>query len=502
MNNFENFITEINELEEVIFVTNPQTTQIVEIELNSTPVITLTQTIYKTPQQSQTTIYKQTLSSVNFYQYTSVNFYHYTIGQNQLINTKQTEIQKEIYNTNYFDLNNLQYQIYLEKKSQDSQQLDFNINLYIQNNFSLSNFKIDKNKFLPSYFNNYYTYKYYKNLITDSNNSQLKLNYKNNQTSYTYNYNINEDKYNYYMDSKIIDNELQNVAIKLDPNINYIYNESVNIYPYININNTLNNIKSNKNGYKSIYQSIEDAILFYSSYSIKKITKLNNIDINKAIKNKTNILGLLPLLRFPIINFNKSLVDNNILIKKYLIKYKVAGTELYRYFGNINIPFKKIINKLKNRYSIYYPQADNKYMYFNKNAKETKLTYKNQYNISEEIYLNKYNKKDTNNQNLPLGIEYTNFNDSKFYNLDTTIELCDNLYRTQREISLLNEKDYLIILFTEYLYKSNIKNYQWDKDEILFLFNKYTYKRVEIPMIINHVTNNKFYILKYTLELI
>lgn len=430
----------------------------------------------------------------------NVNILNHIIVQTQNnTNEQDLGIPKNKFKTYYFDLNNLQYQIYLSSQKDKEKELNFNINVLLRNNFSLSNFKIDQSSFLPKYIQQYFTGNY--DIFKDSlpvifNNEIVK------DSKYTKGYIKSTKQY------VAVESEKQHLIDKFE------------VYPYkIYKENTLNRTEDtgyyldfDKSYFKKICQNIENTIMTYSFY-YKRISKINNIDIKTALKYNKNILGLIPLLRFPIVNVNKSLVDNNILIKKSKVSYKEISAEMYkemyRYFGNIDIPFKKIVNKIKNVYSLFNPFSTNQYkifdnenIYRDKSNKIIPLTYDNQYRSSEEIYIDQYNKCNPDNPNLPLSIEYTNFNDSKFYNLDTTIELCDNLYRTKREISLLNEKSYLIDLFTEYLSKSNIKNYHWIPDEILFLFNKYTYKKVEIPMIINHVTNNKFYILKYTLELI
>ena len=374
----------------------------------------------------------------------------------------------------------------------------------------------------------YSLYTKYNNCIIDSNTFIDK--YMHYQMSYilqtTYNYTkniINEEEIS--IDSEIpINNDDYTYSYFLNPNCPYAlaYNNWYKNYgKIITYNFTYNDITTTY-GFYIIHEEFDNTrntlnLLSDNFYKINVASYINDIDSNKLLNEQYTYLtkyyhNLVPYINNS--NIVKDFLNNvNIVIKpnKYTLtniyqqtpntdennnttySYNIilkgkTSLQLLRYFDNIS-PYIYETNAVTS-YHLYYKNTN---VFIENDLYNKKISYimyqktNSIYDDKRISYFDNLNQPNENLENLNLiiskfnPVEYKNYNNNKFYNLETSFSISPiseninhkNLFTKNEIDEKENNKQYIYDLFKQHLLSEN--NMLTDND-ILFLYKKYDVK--------------------------
>lgn len=331
----------------------------------------------------------------------------------------------------------------------------------------------DPNPGLCSY--RYSLYTKYNNCIVNSEmfidkyiNTETPENFKDYNKMITYNW--GDTTYGFYIIHEEFDNT-RNTLNLLSENFN-----KINVASYIN------NIESNV--------FFNDQYTYLTKYYHNLVPYINNSNVVKDFLNNINIV--IKPNKFTLTNIyqqSPNTDENNGTTYSYNIILKgKTSLQLLRYFDNIT-PYIYESNNVTS-YHLYYKNTDKFIENDLYNKKFSYIMYQQTHNIYDEKSISYFDNLDYPNPNLGYlnltiskfePVEYKNYNNNKFYNLETSFSINlksnnidnQNLY-TKKEIDALeNNKNYVYQLFREHLLN---ENNMLTENDILFLYKKYDVK--------------------------
>jgi len=283
-------------------------------------------------------------------------------------------------------------------------------------------------------------------------------------------YNCNDTTYGFYIIHEEFDNT-RNTLNLLSENFN-----KINVASYIN------GIDSNK--------FLDDQYTYLNNYYHNLVPYINNSNIVKDFLNNVNIV--IKPNKYTLTNIYQQTPNtdenNNTTYSYNIILKGKTSLQLLRYFDNI-LPYIYETNNITS-YHLYYKNT-NKFIENDLyNKKISYIMYQYSHGIYDDKQISYFDNYDYLNENLGNSylkiskftpVEYKNYNNNKFYNLETSFSIKPqsdnednkNLF-TKKEIDTLeNDQNYIYELFKQHLLKEN--NMLTDND-ILFLYKKYDVK--------------------------
>ena len=432
--------------------------------------------------------------------------FEYVMNDIDIINDKMDENKlsysiNEILNTSYIELYPYFNSIYNEQKTDTKIYNDSFLNNIIKcknaDLYKYNVYDIDYLVYMPEKISDndcayrYSLYSKYNNNIVNSYNftsnyldemtyNSTYMNYNNYGNMITYDY--NGTTYGFY----IIHTEFDNTSNTLN-----LISEN---FDKINVVSYINDIECEK--------IINDQYSYLTKYYHNIVPYINNSNIVKELLN--NVEVLIKPNKYTLSNIYRQIPNsdlNNQIYSYNIVVNNNTNLQLLRYFDNI-VPYLEKTNSVTSYY-LYYKNTDNFIENDLYNKKLSYIMYQKSNTIYDEKTISYFDNtiiKNANLNNLNLEIlkytptEYKNFNNNKFYNLETYFEVnlkSDNkenkyLFTKQEIDEIENNKDKIYHYFKEHIIRENI-NLQNNENDILFLYKKYD---IDFSHIIKSFHNN------------
>lgn len=353
----------------------------------------------------------------------------------------------DLYKYNVYDID---YLVYLPKEKIDNSYLcAYRYSLYSKYDNSIINSYTFASQYIKP---NSYSYSY------------MHCNNYGNMITYSYDNTI----YGFY----IIHTEFDNTSNTLN-----LISEN---FDKINVVSYINDIECNK--------IINNQYEYLSKYYHNIAPYIHNSNIVKELLNDVEVI--ITPNKYTLSNIYKQLPNKNLNDQIYSYNIIVNGNtnlQLLRYFDNI-VPYLQKTNNITSYY-LYYKNTDNfiENDLYNKNLAYIMYQKSNSiYDTKSISYFDNISEKNSKLSGLNLIVsnytptEYKNFNNNKFYNLETYFKVKlqsdnkENKYLfTKKEIDEIeNNKDKIYNFFKEHIIFEN-KEFKANEIDILFLYKKY-----------------------------